>query len=297
MPGSAASIALTTTVSPVSILQGEKLFINGTAAGQPHSVAVWILGNNFVIRAEETVNSDSTFSYEITQGVTKTLPSGQYFVVVQHPMQNDVFDIDSPGLGTQTGDVFVYDYVAPGAPISLFKIQGPGSLQGSDAAEALLAGINQSYIDDIGVQTQFQIERSITNSSEGIFRPSTGYWYFDYNLDGIVDKSFRYGGSTDQIIKGDWDGDGKDGIAIFRPSTGYWYFDNTLDGIVDKSFRYGGSTDQIIAGDWQSTGKDGIAIFRSSTGYWYFDYNCDGIVDKSFRYGGSTDRIIVGKWA
>jgi hypothetical protein len=82
------------------------------------------------------------------------------------------------------------------------------------------------------------------------FRPSTGYWYFDYNLDGVVDKSFRYGSSSDQIIAGDWQGTGKDGIAIFRPSTGYWYFDYNLDGVVDKSFRYGGNSDQIIVGKW-----------------------------------------------
>ncbi len=47
---------------------------------------------------------------------------------------------------------------------------------------------------------------------------------------------------SDQIIAGDWDGDGTDGIAIFRPSTGYWYFDTNLDGVVDKSFRFGGAT-------------------------------------------------------
>ena len=99
--------------------------------------------------------------------------------------------------------------------------------------------VKTNYINVTGVMTQI-----------GVFRPSTGYWYFDNNLDGTVDKSFRYGGSTDQIIKGDWQGTGRDGIAIFRPSTGYWYFDNNLDGIVDKSFRYGGSTDQIIEGKW-----------------------------------------------
>jgi PKD repeat protein len=133
------------------------------------------------------------------------------------------------------------------------------------------------------------------SSQIAISRPSTGYWYFDYTLDGAIDNSFRYGESTDQIIKGDWDGDGKDGIATFRSSTGYWYFDYNLDGVVDKSFRYGGSTDRIIAGKWQGT-LEGIAIFRPSTGYWYFDYNLDGVVDKSFRYGGSTDRIITGNW-
>jgi uncharacterized protein YneR len=137
---------------------------------------------------------------------------------------------------------------------------------------------------------------STANDGIAIFRPSSGYWYFDNNLDGIVDKSFRYGGVGDQIIRGDWQGTGKDGIAIFRPASGYWYFDNNLDGIVDKSFRYGGSTDQIIAGDWDGDGSDGIAIFRNSTGFWYFDYNLDGIVDKSFRYGGVADKIIAGKW-
>ena len=79
------------------------------------------------------------------------------------------------------------------------------------------------------------------NDGIAIFRNSSGYWYFDHNLDGIINKSFRYGGIGDQIVKGDWDGDGKDGIAIFRPSTGYWYFDYNLDGVVDKFFRYGGS--------------------------------------------------------
>jgi FtsP/CotA-like multicopper oxidase with cupredoxin domain/PKD repeat protein len=133
------------------------------------------------------------------------------------------------------------------------------------------------------------------NDGIAIFRPSTGFWYFDNNLDSVVNNSFRYGGSADQIIKGDWQGTGRDGIAIFRPSTGFWYFDYNLDGTVDNSFRYGGSTDRIITGKWNST-VEGIAIFRPSTGYWYFDNNLDGTVDKSFRYGGSTDQIIAGDW-
>jgi len=134
------------------------------------------------------------------------------------------------------------------------------------------------------------------NDGIAIFRPEAGYWYFDNNLDAVINSSFRYGGSTDQIIKGDWQGSGRDGIAIFRPEAGYWYFDYNLDGRVDNSFRYGGIGDQIITGDWQGSGRDGIAIFRPEAGYWYFDYNLDGLVDKSFRYGGSNDQIIVGKW-
>jgi hypothetical protein len=83
-----------------------------------------------------------------------------------------------------------------------------------------------------------------------IFRPASGYWYFDNNLDGITDTSFRFGGIADQNITGDWNGDGSDGIAIFRPANGYWYFDYNLDGIIDNTFRFGGFTDRISTGRW-----------------------------------------------
>jgi hypothetical protein len=95
----------------------------------------------------------------------------------------------------------------------------------------------------------YVITSASNNSGIAIFRPSTGWWYFDYNIDGAVNNSFRYGNSADRIISGNWQGS-NDGIAIFRPSTGYWYFDYNLDGIVNKSFRYGGGADQIIAGKW-----------------------------------------------
>ncbi|MCK9593389.1 MAG: PKD domain-containing protein [Methanoregula sp.] len=137
----------------------------------------------------------------------------------------------------------------------------------------------------------------VTNITQiGVFRPATRYWYFDDNLDGKVEKSFRYGIAADQIMVGDWDGDGKDGIAVFRPATRYWYFDDNLDGKVEKSFRYGIAADQIMVGDWDGDGKDGIAVFRPATRYWYFDDNLDGKVDKSFRYGIAADQIINGKW-
>ena len=47
MPSAAANV--TATVSPSTVAQGEKIFINGTAEGQPSSVAIWILGKNFAI--------------------------------------------------------------------------------------------------------------------------------------------------------------------------------------------------------------------------------------------------------
>jgi hypothetical protein len=55
-----------------------------------------------------------------------------------------------------------------------------------------------------------------------IFRPSTGYWYLNGNLDRIVEISFRYGGSTDRIIIRDWEGDLRDTSQSYvrNPDTG-----------------------------------------------------------------------------
>jgi PGF-CTERM protein len=149
------------TASQSTVAQGDKIFITGTAEGQPSSVAIWILGKNFAQLATETVNSDSTFKYEVKQEVTKSLYSGQYFVVVQHPMMNNIFDIDIDA--TDTNYVIDKGVIVPGVtgPTKLFKISGTGSLQGSDAAEALVQGINQPYIDDTYTKLQFLIEQPV----------------------------------------------------------------------------------------------------------------------------------------
>ena len=148
------------TASQSTVAQGDKIFITGTAEGQPSSVAIWILGKNFAVKNTETVNSDGTFKYEVKQDTTKSMYSGQYFVVVQHPMMNGKYDIDWSGAPAE----YVYDYgigESTGQVLSLFKIYGPGSLQGSDAAEALVQGINQPYIDDTYTKLQFLIEQPI----------------------------------------------------------------------------------------------------------------------------------------
>jgi PGF-CTERM protein len=155
------------TASQSTVAKGDRIYLTGTAEGDPSGVAVWILGKNFATRAEETVNSDATFKYEIKQEVTKSLYSGQYFVVVQHPMQNDVFDIaPDKTLGAAVGDVFVVNYALGESnpllsEISIFKIQGAGSLQGSDAAEALVQGINDPNVDDTYTKLQFLVEEPI----------------------------------------------------------------------------------------------------------------------------------------
>ena len=171
------------TASQSTVAQGDRLFITGTAEGKPNSVAIWIMGKNYANRATEAVNSDSTFKYEVKQTDTQGLYSGQYFVVVQHPMQNDVFDIDKCsldsdyvcdlgiGVSAKCVNTLVWNNTSglnenvcvpvSTNPVQLFKLSGPGSLQGSDAAEALVQGINQPYIDDTYTKLQFLIEEPV----------------------------------------------------------------------------------------------------------------------------------------
>ena len=72
-----------------------------------------------------------------------------------------------------------------------------------------------------------------TSDGIAIFRPINGYWYFDYNLDGIVDTSFRYGGSTDQIIVGDFEAD----ITSISPT--FMYGNNVYMTITGSGFQPG----------------------------------------------------------
>ena len=156
------------TASQSTVAKGDRVYITGTAEGQPSSVQIWILGKNFYTKATESVNSDASFKYEIRQEVTKNLASGQYFVVVQHPMQNGQFDVNTVGTLNQNdmnNDLWVYNLqlkdVVTGSYTKIFKLGGAGSLQGSDAAEALVQGINDANVDDTYTKLQFLVEEPV----------------------------------------------------------------------------------------------------------------------------------------
>ncbi len=150
---------VTAQASQSTVAQGDKLYIRGVAEGQPsQGVAIWIMGKNFVDYATQSVNDDGTFEYEIDGAITSSLTSGQYFVVVQHPMYNNRFDVYP-----QSGSGYPWRYVVGPYPIIgqeniIFTLQGPGSLQGSDAANALTVALDNPSVDDTYTKLQFLIE-------------------------------------------------------------------------------------------------------------------------------------------
>jgi len=151
------------TASQSTVAKGDRIYITGTAEGDPSGVQIWILGKNFYSVAGEAVNSDASFKYEVRQETTRNLASGQYFVVVQHPMQNNRFDVNTVTDGNF--NVWVQNLMlidtATKVPTRIFKLGGAGSLQGSDAAEALVQGINDANVDDTYTKLQFLIEEPV----------------------------------------------------------------------------------------------------------------------------------------
>jgi hypothetical protein len=144
MPSSAA-ITLTPgdSGSSSAIANGDPVFIRGIATGHPQNgLQVWIIGYNYLKIDTVQVNEDNTYSYELKSSETQGLASGQYYVVVQHPMMNGQFDIIyAPGSGGVINRQL-------GNGTRIFQITGPGSLQSPDAAHALVRAISSQDVDD-----------------------------------------------------------------------------------------------------------------------------------------------------
>jgi hypothetical protein len=140
-----------TTTVPV-VAQGDPITISGVATGNPSvGVAIWIFGTNKFLYETASVNSDGTFSYELNGAETENLAPGQYYVVVQSPGYNNVFDV-YPDPSQQ---LVLSTYPTPGSV--LFRVAGPGALVSSQAADALINALNSPAIDDTYTSLQILV--------------------------------------------------------------------------------------------------------------------------------------------
>jgi hypothetical protein len=104
-----------------------------------------------------------------------------------------------------------------------------------------------------------------------------------------------YGRRGDQVLVGDWDGDGTDTLAVRRGAT--YYFKNGVNGgVADKVITYGKPTDQVLVGDWDGDGKDTLAV-RRGRNYFVKNSIAGGIADDVVPYGKPTDTVFVGSFS
>ncbi|MDK2989944.1 MAG: hypothetical protein PWR16_1473 [Methanoculleus sp.] len=150
---------ITATTSGATVAKGDDLTISGTAQGNPDDgVRIWIFGKNYYGAENElnviTANVESDGSFEEDNIDTSNLASGQYFVVVQHPMASGFGVV--PGSDADSNSIFRLG--ADGNP-TVFVANLVG-LQASEAANALITALDSPYVDDTYVKLTFVIEEA-----------------------------------------------------------------------------------------------------------------------------------------
>jgi len=171
--------------SAATISNGDSVFIQGIATGHPQQgLQVWIMGPNFLRVSTVSVNADNTYAYELKPADTLQLASGQYYVLVQHPMMNGRFDVV---YDAGTGQIINRQLGNGGTTI--FQLSGSGSLQSSDAAFALARAISSQNIDDTFAPTGFTVSEPVVP--------------IDPISDHVVGDRFTISGSTNLAVGDD----------------------------------------------------------------------------------------------
>ncbi|KAF5088496.1 hypothetical protein DSECCO2_36210 [anaerobic digester metagenome] len=143
---------ITATSSGAVVAKGDDLTLTGTAQGDPGRVNVWVFGKNLQVVDSATVDSDGSFEYDSLD--TTGLTSGQYFVVIQHPMMDKEFGVE-PRNTDPTWDKWIEG--REGSDIGEINL---GRLQASDAATALINALDSPNVDDTYVKLTFVVEEA-----------------------------------------------------------------------------------------------------------------------------------------
>lgn len=144
---------------PSVVVQGDDLKVKGVAEGNPAEVMYYIFGTNKFFNSTVDVGKSGSFTIEKTLDKDEFAP-GQYYLVVQHPMYDKVFNVgpvridgDYKIVVNKTGSYFVPPYTI------LFSIN---DRQSANAAQALCDAIDSENIDDFEAKCSFIVSATST---------------------------------------------------------------------------------------------------------------------------------------
>ncbi|MCC8082395.1 MAG: DUF2075 domain-containing protein [Lachnospiraceae bacterium] len=184
------------------------------------------------------------------------------------------------------------------------RIRPSKSLQN---AIALMLKGNKEFImiDDQKVAYEEILHLSELSQKDGRKRtvivqggPGTGKTVIAVNLLAELTK-VSYGRSADEVLVGDWDGDGIDTLAVRRDGNIY-YFSNSINNPNAEVTRvsYGRAADLVLVGDWDGDGIDTLAVRRNGNIYYFSNSISNPDADVTVvSYGRAADAVYVGTWA
>jgi hypothetical protein len=118
-----------------------------------------------------------------------------------------------------------------------------------------------------------------------VFRPETGVWWVLRSSDGGFSAT-NWGLESDQIVPGDYDGDGLNDPAVFRD--GLWYVLTSSTGGYSIG-NFGLPGDRPVPSDFDNDGKADLSVFRQ--GIWHSLASSNGSY-QAVQFGIGSDLPI-----
>ena len=242
---------LSAVPSGTVVAKGDKIYIRGTAEGNPSTLALYIFGPNKYVKDSITVEDDGTYEKKLDIG--SEWSSNQYFVVIEHPMYNGVIDVDQVYYNGNTVVTDKADSTYTTLEIknfgnqtnvglqASFIVEGTNKLQGSNAADALTKMIDSANIDDIYTKLTFTVAEPWIN----IENPG----------DQGVDTKFTITGTTNLAVD--------DQILVEVVSSSF----NAIDKTSTSSTSGISMTTKVVAGE----GTDNVWSVEVDTTNWKLD--------------------------
>lgn len=140
-----------------AIAQGDDLVIAGIATGNPSHIYIWIFGDGYrLLWQPVVVGKDGTYQFRLS---TKQFTTGQYFVIIQHPMNSSRGSVRATYPGSSEGSAFAASR-NHGEQITSIDVS---SLRGSDATLAVLNLLSSPEVDDTYTKLTFLVEKPWVN--------------------------------------------------------------------------------------------------------------------------------------
>ncbi len=134
----------------------------------------------------------------------------------------------------------------------------------------------------------------------GMSSVETNFIAYDLDGDKKLDTELKFGNNESIVFTGDWDGDGKDGIAISQIVQGNqtMSFYNQITPLVFTAHNSIIQTGDIpFSGDWDGNGEDSFVLYRPNERRLLFYQEIgDSHEFYSRVVGNLNDKVVIGDW-